>query len=101
MSFCKTDEKKQAFKACSIIEKLIENNKEVGLDTIKKLAKTDMVVAKECAAKLISSSINLLESSETALLELYYAFIYNDSPSHKILGAKYLQNLLKNCKSKE
>lgn len=73
----------------------------MGLDTLKKLAKADMTVTKECAAKLISSHIGILEVSEAALMELYYSFFYNDSPSHKILGSKYIQSLLKNCKSKE
>jgi hypothetical protein len=46
ISFCKIDEKKPAFKSCKIIERILGGNKDLAVDTIKKLMKTDMNISK-------------------------------------------------------
>jgi len=40
ISFCKTDEKKEAEKATSIIQSVLGKNKDLIVDVIKKLSKT-------------------------------------------------------------
>ena len=63
MSFCKTDEKKVAMKSVKIIERIVKSSKDVALDTIKKLMKTDMNVTRECTLQLISNLFPILESA--------------------------------------
>lgn len=46
ISFCKTDEKKCAFKASSIMQRILSSSKDMAVETIKKMMKTDMTVAK-------------------------------------------------------
>ncbi len=53
ISFCKMDEKKPAFKASALLQRVLANCKELAVETIKKLMKTEMTVAKECGAQLI------------------------------------------------
>lgn len=60
-----------------------------------------MTISKECGAKIISSLVGVVESSEPALLELYFTLINSEIPSYKIVGSKYLLPLLRNAKSKE
>lgn len=60
ISFCKTDEKKIAFTSCQMIQKIVENNKDLALESIKKLMKTDMKIAKECGIQLITNLFPLL-----------------------------------------
>jgi len=55
VSFCKTDEKKPALKATALMQRILSGNKDLAMDTIKKLMKTEMNVAKECAAQLIAA----------------------------------------------
>lgn len=63
--------------------------------------KTEMTVAKECAAQLIPGIIAVHDSLEAQLLELFASLIAGDAPQHKIICAKYLQDLLKVVKAKE
>lgn len=58
ISFCKTDEKKSGFKATAILQRILANNKDLAAETAKKLMKTDMSVAKECAAMMIPGLIS-------------------------------------------
>lgn len=60
ISFCKTDEKTIAFKSCQMIQKIVQSNKELAVESIKKLMKTDMKIAKECGIQLISNLLPLL-----------------------------------------
>ena len=60
ISFCKTDEKRVGLKACKLIQKIVQQNKELALDVIKKLMKSDMNVSKECGIQLISNLFSLL-----------------------------------------
>jgi hypothetical protein len=76
-------------------------NKELAAETAKKLMKTDMNIAKECAAMLIPSIIAAHESLEAPMMELYASLISGDVPQYKIICAKYLQDLLKVVKGKE
>ena len=71
ISFCKTDEKKVALKSMQIIEKIVKNSKELALDTIKKLMKADMNVARECALQLICNISTILVEYEANIMELY------------------------------
>ena len=57
ISFCKTDEKKSGFKASAILQRVLASNKELAAEAAKKLMKTDMSVAKECAAMMIPGLI--------------------------------------------
>lgn len=57
ISFCKTDEKKSGFKATAILQRILAGNKDLAAESAKKLMKTEMSVAKECAAMMIPSLI--------------------------------------------
>ena len=61
MDFCKTDERKTSFKACEMLKKILIEQKDGAVETIKKLMKTDMVLAKECATRLIVTMLPLLQ----------------------------------------
>lgn len=63
ISFCKTDEKKVAFQSGQLIQRIVQGNKELSLEVIKKLMKTDMNVTKECGVQLIAGLLPQLESS--------------------------------------
>lgn len=71
------------------------------IDSVKKLAKTDMSTSKETSAKLISSLINLQPQYESQLIEIYGSLIFSDVPAYRIIGTKYLPKLLENIKNKE
>lgn len=43
-----------------MIQKIVENNKDLALESIKKLMKTDMKIAKECGIQLITNLFPLL-----------------------------------------
>ena len=50
-------------KSVKIIERIVKSSKDVALDTIKKLMKTDMNVTRECTLQLISNLFPILESA--------------------------------------
>jgi hypothetical protein len=100
ISFCKTDEKKSGFKASAILQRILSTNKELAGEAAKKLMKTDMSVAKECAAMIIPGLISSHESLEGPLVELYTSLILGDNMQHKIICAKYLHELLRVVKAK-
>lgn len=73
------------------MKRILSGNKDLALDTIKKLMKTDMNLAKECGVQLIASLLPQLEGSEPVLMELYGGLVSNDNMQLKIIAAKYLQ----------
>jgi hypothetical protein len=73
------------------MQKILLINKDLAVESAKKLMKTEMNVAKECAALLIPSLIAAHESLEASLLEIYATLLFGDSPQQKIIAAKYLQ----------
>ena len=70
-------------------------------ETAKRLMKTDMSVAKECAAMMIPSLIAAHELLEGPMIELYASLTAGDNMQHKIICAKYLHDLLRVAKVKE
>jgi hypothetical protein len=73
------------------MQKILLINKDLVVDSVKKLMKTEMNIAKECAALLIPSLIAAHDSLEASLLEIYANLLIGDSPQQKIIAAKYLQ----------
>lgn len=69
---------------------MVKSSKEIALETIRKLMKSDMNVSKECALKLIVALSPLLEASEAVIIELYTPMFTSDSPQIRILASKYL-----------
>lgn len=62
IAFCRTDEKKCALKASGILQRILLGNKELAGETAKKLMKSDMNTAKECAALMIPALISAHEA---------------------------------------
>ena len=76
-------------------------HRDVAVEVIKKMMKTDMVLAKECASRLIVAMLPQLENQEAALVEQFSSLTAGDSPQYKIVCAKYLHEVLQGVKGKE
>ena len=108
ISFCKTDEKKVAMKSCQIIERIVKPSKELALDTIKKLMKSDMNVTRECTLQLISNLFPILETYENIIMDLYTPLFNSENPQTRIIASKFLKvyifllkDFQKNVKNKD
>ena len=101
MGFSKTDERKSAMKACSILRRILPVHKDVGVEVIKKMMKPDMAIPKECAAQLIVVMIPVLDNQESVLLEQYSSLLNGNNPQYRIICAKYLHEVLEKVKIKE
>jgi hypothetical protein len=80
------------------MKRILTGNKDLALDTIKKLMKTDMNLAKECGAQLIAGLLPQLEGFEPTLMELYGGLVSNDNLQLKIIAGKYLQVYFSRCR---
>jgi hypothetical protein len=72
------------------MQRILVNCKDLAVDAIKKLMKTDMNVAKECGVQLIAALLPQLDSNEGTLIELYTPLHNSDIPQLKIMASKYL-----------
>jgi hypothetical protein len=63
IAFCKIDEKVPADKAVAQMIPILKKNQDITLDTVKKLAKSDMVISKDCCAKIIASEAGNVNST--------------------------------------
>ena len=68
INFCSLDEKEVAMKAVEIILSILQKHPDANLDTIKKIIKLNMSVAKECAAILITEAVEKVPSLEEIFL---------------------------------
>lgn len=73
----------------------------MAVEAIKKLMRTDMVLAKECATRLIVAMLPHLESQEAALFEQFSTLISGDNLQYRIICGKYLYEVLQGIKCKE
>jgi len=46
LAFCKTDEKKVANRACTILQSILAREKDLSVEVIRKLMKSEMTIAK-------------------------------------------------------
>ena len=73
----------------------------MAVEAIKKMMRTDMVLAKECATRLIVAMLPHLESQEAVLFEQFSTLISGDNPQYRIICGKYLYEVLQGIKCKE
>jgi hypothetical protein len=83
------------------MQRILVNCKDLAVDAIKKLMKTDMNVAKECGVQLIAALLPQLDSNEGTLIELYTPLHNSDIPQLKIMASKYLTEIVRNLKGRE
>jgi hypothetical protein len=69
------------------------------LEVIQKLAKANMNVAKECAAKLIVNAVVAAPHLETTFMEIYNSFIFSENPTTRITSVKFLKSLSEKVKN--
>lgn len=70
---------------------ILKKNPDMILDTIKKIAKADMVIAKDCACKISAALVKLVPSSESAIIEVYSSVVSHDNAAIRKMGAKHLK----------
>ncbi len=63
------------------------------MECIKKLAKSDMKVSKECMCYIITSVLHSVPTIEGSLIETYTSLFHSDNPAYKIIAAKYVNVL--------
>ena len=95
------DEIEVAKKSLAIMEQILVKNSDCYLDTIKKLAKPDMNVSKECAVILIGSAIKKVPHLEGSFLDVYKSVVFSENPSLRIIAAKHLKKIAENAANKE
>lgn len=83
------------------MEQILLKNSDSYLDSIKKLAKPEMNVSKECAVILIGSAIKKVPHLEASLLDIYKSIVFSENPSIRIIAAKYLRKIAENAANKE
>ena len=62
------DEKEVAMKSLTIMEQILTKHTDCYLDTVKKLAKPEMSVSKECAAILMANGVKKVPHLEASFL---------------------------------
>lgn len=60
-----------------LIESILNKNTDQYVDTVKKLAKIEMYLPKECAAILIASGISKLPHIESTFIEVYKGMVFS------------------------
>ena len=101
INFCFLDEREVALQAVGLIKSILERHSDGYLDTIKKMAKMNMVVSKECTAILVAEAIEKVPHLEETLLEIYKTLIFSEVPAFRIIGAKHLSKLCTRANNKE
>ena len=92
IAFCKIDERVPADKAVQQMLPILQKNHDIISETAKKLAKPEMVIAKDCCAKVIASQIGNMNASEVpAMLEIYNSIVVHENPAIRKTGAKHLK----------
>ena len=71
---------------------ILQKNPDIILETAKKLTKPEMVISKDCAARIIARQIGHVNSNElSSMLEIYYSIVTHDNPAIRKTGAKHLK----------
>ncbi len=92
IAFCKIDERIPAEKAVEQMIPILNKNHDIILDTVKKLAKPEMVISKDCSARIIAAQIGNVSSNEVGpMLETYNTIVVHENPSVRKTGARHLK----------
>lgn len=92
IAFCKIDERVPADKSVLQMLPILQKNHDMILETVKKLSKPEMVISKDCCAKVIASQIGNVGPMEVpSMFEIYTSIVVSENPAIRKTGAKHLK----------